>query len=147
MEVRVSAELTDAEWALIAPLLPAERGRPGRPSLDNRTMLDAMLWLAREGARWRALPERFGRWNTVWRRFSRWAGLGVFDALFEALAGCGLADERLQMLDSTVVRAHQHAAGARKRGRPTRRSGAARAASRPSSTSAATPPAYHSPSR
>jgi len=108
-----SSDLTDAEWELIGPLLPPERGRPGRPAHDNRPFLDGILWRAREGSRWRAVPERYGRWNSVWRRFARWRDLGVFEAIFAAFAGSGLAKERLQMLDSTIVRAHQHAAGAK----------------------------------
>ena len=137
-----SGDLTDAEWELVGPLLSAGRGRPGH---ENRRHLDGILWRAREGARWRAIPERYGRWNTVWRRFARWRDLGVFEALFAALAGSGAAEERVQMLDGTTIRAHQHAAGAR--GGGTARPWAARgAASRPSSTCAATRAACRSPS-
>jgi transposase len=105
-----SGDLTDAEWELVGPLLSAERGRRGH---ENRRHLDGILWRAREGARWRAVPERYGKWNSVWRRFARWRDLGVFEAVFAALAGSGAAEERVQMLDSTTVRAHQHAAGAK----------------------------------
>ena len=140
-----SGDLTDAEWELVGPLLPRERGRPGRPGHENRPILDGILWRAREGARWRAVPERYGKWNTVWRRFARWRDLGVFEALFAALAGSGAAEERVQMLDSTVVRAHQHAAGA-KGGRTVRPWAARAAASRPSCTCAATPAACRWPS-
>jgi transposase len=139
-----SGDLTDVEWGLIGPLLPAERGRPGRPGHDNRRMLDGILWRAREGARWRAVPGRYGKWNSVWRRFARWRDLGVFEALFAALAESGAAEERVQMLDSTTVRAHQHAAGA-KGGRRVRRWGARAAGSPPSCTCAATPVACRSP--
>ena len=132
-----SGDLTDAEWGLVGPLLPKERGWPGRPGHDNRRILDGILWRAREGARWRAVPERYGKWNTVWRRFARWRDLGVFEALFAAFAGSGAGEERLQMVDSTVVRAHQHAAGARGGG-TARPWGARAAASPPSSTCAAT---------
>ena len=140
-----SGDLTDAEWGLIGPLLAAGRGRPGR---ESRRHLDGILWRAREGARWRAIPERYGRWNTVWRRFARWRDLGVFEAVFQALAQSGAAEERLQMLDGTTVRAHQHAAGA-KGGGTVRRWAAREAASRPSCTCAATPAAcrWHSSSR
>ena len=106
-------------------------------SHDNRRMLDGILWRAREGARWRAVPGRYGKWNTVWRRFARWRDLGVFEAVFQALAESGAAEERVQMLDGTTIRAHQHAAGA-KGGRTGRRWGAVVAASRPNSTCAAT---------
>ena len=137
-----SGDLTDAEWDLVGPLLSAGRGRPGR---ENRRILDGILWRAREGARWRAVPERYGKWNTVWRRFARWRDLGALEAVFVALAGSGAAEERLQMIDATVVRAHQHAAGA-KGGRTGRRWAGPEAASRPSSTCAATPTACRSPS-
>src|ERR687894_471592 len=139
-----AGELTDAEWELVGALLPRERGRPGRPGHDNRRMLDGILWRAREGARWRAVPERYGKWNTVWRRFARWRDLGVLEALFAALAGSGAAEERVQMLDSTTVRAHQHAAGA-KGGRTVRPWGARAVGSPPSSTCAATPAGCRSP--
>ena len=138
-------ELTDVEWALIAPFLPKESGRRGRPSFSNRVILNGILWRARTGAPWRDMPAAYGKWNTVWRRFLRWSQAGVFEALFEALARCGLAEERVQMLDSTTIRAHQHAAGG-KGGLPARRSAAAVAGSRPSSTSAAMPRACLSPS-
>ena len=78
-----SGDLTDAEWELIGPLLSTERGRPGH---GTRRLLDGILWRAREGARWRAMPERYGKWNTVWRRFARWRDLGVFEAVFAALS-------------------------------------------------------------
>jgi transposase len=144
----VAGDLTDAEWELIGPRLPRACGRSSKPEHDSRRVLDGILWRAREGARWRAIPERYGKWNSVWRRFARWRDLGVFEALFAALAGCGLAEERLQMLDGTVVRAHQHAAGA-KGGRTARRWAGPAAASRPRSTCAATPAACRSrsPSR
>jgi transposase len=67
-------DLSDAEWAAIAPLLPPGQGRRGRPPAhDNRTVVDALLWLSRAGTGWRSLPERYGPWNSVWRRVSRWA--------------------------------------------------------------------------
>jgi transposase len=139
----VVGDLTDAEWELVGPLLSPERRRPGRPGHDNRRILDGILWRAREGARWRAVPKRYGKWNSVWRRFARWRDLGVFEAVFAALAKSGAAEERVQMLDSTVIRAHQHAAGA-KGGRTAKRWAARAGASRPSSTCAATPAACRS---
>jgi len=142
--------LSDAEWQLWERFFPPQRGRVGQPAtIPTRTFLDALLWMTGEGARWRALPERCGSWNTIWRRFARWRDQGVFEAAFEAISQAGLADERLQMIDSTVVRAHQHAAGARqskgakKRGRRTR---SLPRASRPSSTSAWTRTECRSPS-
>jgi transposase len=115
-----SGELTDAEWDPVGPLLPPEGGRPGRPGHANRPVLDGILWRAREGARRRSIPERYGKWNSVWRRFARWRDLGLFEAVFAALAESGAAGERVQMLDGTIVRARQHAAGA-KGGRTVRR--------------------------
>jgi transposase len=137
-----SGDLTDAEWALVGPLPATDRGRPGP---GNRRHLDGIPWRAREGARWRAVPERYGKWNTVWRRFARWRDLGVFDAVFAALAESGAAEGRLQMIDGTTIRAHQHAAGA-EGGGGAKRSAVRAAASRPSSTCAATPAACRSPS-
>jgi transposase len=108
--------------------------------MTTRPILDGILWRAREGARWRAVPERYGKWNTVWRRFARWRDLGVLEAVFEAFAHSGVAEERLQMLDGTVVRAHQHAAGA-KGGTKAKPWAARGAASPPRSTCAVTPAA------
>ncbi len=137
-----SGDLTDAEWELIGPLLATGRGRPGH---ESRRHLDGILWRAREGARWRAIPERYGKRDTVRRRFARRRDLGLFEAVLAASAGSGAAEERVQMLDGTTIRAHQHAAGAK--GGGTDRPWAARAgASRPSSTCAATRAACRSPS-
>ena len=142
--------LSDAEWRVWEGFFPPEHGRVGQPAkVPTRLFLDALLWMTGEGARWRALPERFGPWNTVWRRFARWRDQGVFEAAFAAMTEAGLAQERVQMLDSTVIRAHQHAAGARKAkggsaARPSR-SGARAAASRPSCTSVPTSTACRSP--
>lgn len=143
--------LSDADWAIWKPFFPPERGRVGQPAkVPTRVFLDALLWMTGEGARWRALPERFGSWNTIWRRFARWRDQGVFEAAFATMAEAGVAPERVQMLDATVIRAHQHAAGARriKGGRKARpsRLAAVGAGSRPSSTSARTRTGCRSPS-
>lgn len=101
--------LTDEQWKRIQPLLPKRFA--GRKGANDRLFLDAIHWLAKTGAPWRDLPERYGKWNTVWKRFSRWSEKGVWHQVFSAL---GLdADLEYVMLDSTVVRAHQHAAGAK----------------------------------
>lgn len=102
-------ELSDEEWVRIAPLLPPERGRRGRPSKDNRRMVNAMLWIGRTGAPWRDLPRRYGRWSSVYTRFNRWSKQGVWNRLMDELKGG--ADPEVNMIDSSVVRAHQHAAG------------------------------------
>jgi transposase len=105
--------LTDEQWLRICDLLPGRAGLRGRCAFDNRSFIDAVLWIAKTGAPWRDLPERFGPWNSVWRRFSRWASAGVWQKVLKALAG--EPDLELLILDSTIVRAHPHAAGARKK--------------------------------
>jgi putative transposase len=112
-------ELADEAWERIEPLLPGRPGSPGTTGHDNRTFVNAVLWIARTGAPWRDLPERFGHWNSIFQRFSRWAKAGVWGRVMEALGED--ADLEWLLIDSTVVRAHQHAAGAGKRGVTTRR--------------------------
>ena len=103
--------LSDAQWARLAPLLPGKPGDPGRSGADNRLFLEAVLWMARTGAPWRDLHARYGRWNSVFRRFHRWAQKGVFESLFNALSDD--PDFEYVMIDGTIVRVHQHGAGAR----------------------------------
>ena len=100
--------LSDANWDRIGDLLPGRPGMHGKVATDNRLFVDAVLWIAKTGAPWRDLPERFGHGNSVWRRFDRWARKGVWKRVFEALQD---PDLEWLILDSTVVRAHQHAAG------------------------------------
>lgn len=108
-------ELTDDEWNHIVTLLPPENtGKPGRPSKENRTMLNAMIWLARSGAPWRDLPERYGPWESVYSRFRKWIDAGVLDNIFRVLS-LEAALEELS-LDASIVKAHQHSAGAKKGG-------------------------------
>ena len=132
--------LTDAEWARLEPLLPVHRPGHGRPAVCHSRVIDALLWLARTGAPWRTLPERFGPWQTIATRFYRWTGSGLWGRIMEALLRradhAGDLDWSRHMIDSTIVRAHQHAAGARG-GSRARRSAAREAASPPRSTSAA----------
>ena len=133
-------ELTEAEWARLAPLLPPQKPASGRPAEDHRRILNGILWKLRTGAPWRDLPERYGSWSTVHSRFRRWRLAGVWDRVFAAVQqqadAAGRLDWEVHVVDSTIVRAHQHAAGAKGGTRPARRSGAARAASAPRSTSA-----------
>ena len=103
--------LTDEEWALIGPLLPAEHGRGCRPAQDNRRYFEGMMWLARTGAQWRHLPDDYGKWNSVFRRYRRWLEVGVFDAMLESLAEMVERDPSADMIDSTIVRAHHCAVG------------------------------------
>ena len=107
--------LTDEEWQRLDPLLPGREGSPGAHAADNRLFIDAVIWIARSGAPWRDLPERFGNWNSVFQRFNRWAKRGVWQVVFEVLRH---PDLESLMLDSTTVRAHQHAAGAVGKKRP-----------------------------
>ncbi len=87
-----------------------ETGKPGRPSKDNRTMLNGMVWIARSGAPWRDLPERYGPWNSVYSRFRKWIDDGILDNIFWVLS---LEAELYELsLDATIVQAHQHSAGA-----------------------------------
>jgi transposase len=104
--------IADADFDRIKDLLPGRPGTPGVTARDNRLFIDAVLWIAKTGAPWRDLPERFGHWNSTWRRFDRWAERGVWRRVFEALQD---PDLEWLILDSTVVRAHPHAAGAKKK--------------------------------
>jgi len=104
--------LTDEQWARIAPLIPGGcKGKRG-PRSNNRRFMEAVFWMARSGGRWKDLPERFGKVSTVKQRYYDWIERGVFAAIFQALSG--EADMEWLMVDSTIVRAHQHAAGARR---------------------------------
>ncbi|MET4107032.1 transposase [Hymenobacter sp. UYP22] len=105
--------LTDAQWARLAPLLPGRPGTSGGRGRDNRQFVEAVLWLARNGARWRALPAERGNWHTTYTRFQRWAASGVWQRVFEAVQD--EAALHTLLVDSTTVRAHQHASGARKK--------------------------------
>ena len=133
-------ELTDEQWERLAPLLPPQKPPRGRPAHDHRRVLNGILWIHRPGAPWRDLPERYGPWQTVANRFSRWVAAGVWDRLLAELQAQGDAAGELDWeqhdVDGSVIRAHQHAAGARRaRGGPTsKRSGGAGAASARSST-------------
>ena len=103
--------LTDEQWLIVDPLIPRSTAKTGRPPSDRRRMLDGIFWILNNGAPWRDLPERFGNWNSVWRRFDRWASKGVWERVFRELQD---PDLEWLMIDSTVIRAHQHAAGAKK---------------------------------
>jgi transposase len=104
--------IRDDDWDRIKDLLPGRPGQPGVPAKDNRRFINAVLWIAKTGAPWRDLPERFGNWNSTWRRFDRWARKGRWQKIFEALQD---PDLEWLILDSTVIRAHPHAAGAKKK--------------------------------
>ena len=104
--------LRDDQWERLRDLVPGGREGQRGPRCDNRRFVDALLWMGRSGARWRDLPERYGDYQAVKRRFYRWVERDVLGGFLAVLA----ADSDLEwlMIDSTVVRAHQHAAGARR---------------------------------
>ena len=111
-------DLSDTEWAIITPLLPGADGeRNGRPRLDDRKVLNGIFFVLRTGTPWRDLPERYGPYTTVYNRFNRWAKRGVWLKVFEALAA--KSPQSMHLIDSSIVRAHQHAAGGKKGARIT----------------------------
>jgi len=125
----MSTRMSEEDWAVALEVFRACQSRRGRKGADDRLFLEAIHFFAVENVRWRALPERFGHWNTVWKRFDRLSKSGVFEAFFEALAALSPSAHLMQMFDSTIVRAHVSAAGA-KGGRTVRRSAAPGAGSR-----------------
>ena len=125
-------ELTDAEWAVIEPLLP---NKPrGVPRVDDRRVLNGIFWVLRTGAPWEDMPERYGPRTTVYNRFNRWRKAGVWARLLEHLQE-GVEDS-LYMVDSSVVRVHQHGTGARKKGARTPRTKPDRATRKPAAHAA-----------
>jgi len=116
-------ELSDAAWEKLAPHLAGKAGDVGCTAADNRLFLNAVLWVMRHGGTWRVLPERFGKHDTVRKRARRWAQKGTWQRLFQAVR---VPELEAVFVDSTVVRAHQCAAGQPKKTvRATRRSAAA----------------------
>jgi transposase len=109
-------ELTDRQWERLEPLLPPQRPATGRPNDDHRRILNGILWIHRTGAPWRDLPERYGPVGTVSSRFYRWRQAAIWDRVLAALQAAadarGELDWGLHFVDATIVRAHQHAAGA-----------------------------------
>lgn len=103
-------DLSDEEWSVIAPLLP---NKPrGVPRVDDRRVLNGIFYVLRTGAPWRDLPERYGPYTTVYNRYNRWSKAGVWLGVFEALSAH--SPDSLHLIDSSIVRAHQHAAGGKK---------------------------------
>src|ERR1700730_13781929 len=105
--------LRDDQWERIKDFLPGREGHVGGTAADNRLFVDAVLYRYRTGLPWRDLPVRFGDWKIVHQSFSRWAKSGVFERIFKSLASD--PDNEYMMIDATIVRAHQHSAGARKK--------------------------------
>jgi len=104
--------LRDEQWDRIKTGLPGSKGLSGRPVEDNRRFVEGVIWIGRNGGRWRSLPAEYGKWSAVHKRFKRWSDKGIWQMIFNELALS--ADTEWVMIDSTIVRAHQHAAGARK---------------------------------
>ena len=111
-------DLTNQQWARLEPLLPRSEGKRGHPYKEHRRVLNGILWIARTGAPWRDLPERYGPWKTCHDRLRRWQRQGLWKQLFQELLAqvdaAGQLDWSHCSIDSTVIRAHQHAAGARR---------------------------------
>jgi transposase len=105
--------LRDDQWNRIKDILPGREGHVGGTAEDNRLFVEAVLYRYRTGCPWRDLPARFGHWKSVHQRLSRWAQSGVFERIFKMLASDH--DNEYMMIDATIVRAHQHSAGARKK--------------------------------
>ena len=103
--------LRDDQWEKLKDALPGKRGDPGRSAVDNRRFVEAIMWIARTGAPWRDLPPAYGKWSSVHKRFIRWSKNGVWQMIFNTLSVD--VDTEWLMIDSTIVRAHQHAAGAK----------------------------------
>ena len=112
-------DLSEAEWRLVEPLLPP--GGRGKARVDDRRVINGIFYVLRTGSPWRDLPERYGPWRTVYARFVRWQADGTWDRLLAHVQtkSDAVGDVIWEVsIDSSVVRAHQHAAGARKKGAP-----------------------------
>lgn len=108
-------DITEDEWKLIKDKLPGKAGDRGRPPDDNRAFIRAIFWIARTGSPWRALPPAYGKWSSIHKRFLRWAKAGVWQRIFDTIPSSSNKENGWVMLDSTLIRAHQHAAGAKKK--------------------------------
>jgi len=119
----MSLKMTEADWAIALEVFRACLPARGAKAKDDRLFLKALRFFVVHNITWRALPERFGPWNSVWKRFDRLSKAGVFEDFFAMLAGFSGTAHLVQMFDSTIIRAHVSAAGA-KGGKPVRRSAA-----------------------
>ncbi len=135
MEISLARDLmSNEEWAFFEPFILSVRAPNGRKPANHRLVLDGVFWIARPGAPWRDLPEEFGKWSSVYRQFRRWTLAGLWEQILGALTESGAVPHALQMVDSTVIRAHHQAAGA-KGGLRDRVLAVRKVASRPRSTS------------
>ena len=105
--------LRDDQWARIKDVLPGREGHVGGTAVDNRLFVDAVIYRYRTGIPWRDLPPRYGKWKPTHKRYRRWCESGVFLRVFKLLAAD--SDNEFVSLDATIVRAHQHSAGAQKK--------------------------------
>ena len=105
--------MSDDEWTFFEGFIRAVRHPNGRKPADHRLVMDGIFWIARTGAPWRDLPEEFGKWSSIYRQFRRWTLAGLWEDILDALNHAKLAPDKLQMIDSTVIRAHHRAAGAK----------------------------------
>jgi len=129
--------MSDEEWSLFEHFILAIRAPNGRKPSNHRLVLDGIFWIARTGWPWRDLPEEFGKWSSVYRQFRRWTLAGLWENILEALNQSEAVPDALQRVDSTVIRAHHQAAGA-KGGHQDRVLAVQEVASRPKSTSVST---------
>ena len=111
MEQAIRLILSGPQWERIEQLCVGKPGDPGGTGADNRMFVEAVLWIARTGSPWRDLPAVFGKWNSVFIRFNRWSEGGVWQRIFAALSDD--PDFEYLILDSTIVRVHQHGTGAK----------------------------------
>ncbi|MFY0311685.1 IS5 family transposase [Leisingera sp. D0M16] len=105
--------MSDEEWAFFERFIQTTRTPNGRKPTNHRPVLDGIFWIAQTGAPWRDLPEEFGKWSSVYRQFRRWTLAGLWEEIMEALNESGAVPDALQMIDSTVIRAHHQTAGAK----------------------------------
>jgi transposase len=136
-------QMTEADWEIVLTVFDAAQSRRGEPGHDDRKFLEAIFYFTVHNIKWRALPAEFGKWNSIWKRFWRLSRSGVFEAFFQLLAEQSQTAHVVQFFDSTVVRAHVSAAGA-KGGSKIRRLDSRGAGFRPKSTSRPTSRAIHS---
>jgi transposase len=122
--------MTERDWEIAVEVFRAVRSKRGEPGHNDRKFLEELHYFTVHNITWRALPSEFGNWNSVWKRFWRLSQTGTFEAFFEALANLSDSAHLVQMFDSTTVRAHVSAAGA-KGGRKPRRSANRVAVSQP----------------
>lgn len=105
--------MSDEEWAFFEQFILSVRAPNGKKPTNHRLVLDGVFWIAFSGALWRDLPEGFGKWSSVYRQFRRWTLVGLWEQILSALTKSRIVPDALQMVNSTVVRAHHHAAGAK----------------------------------